>query len=383
MKKLFLLTLIISQCVYAISNAQDHELNIEYLFTLGENLEFGDPGFLVNPQKMSSYEDGTFFIADHGTKSVNMYTEDGKFLNSFGRSGRGPGEVREISAISVDENGNLLVLDRMSFKLARFNIDGNSVEEHIFEDMNQINMMTVAALPNNHFAGIYVESGIPESLNKDLEAIRVYEFGNGETKSTHFEIFKHQFDRNIPLEKRLGEGIGYKLTSLQNNVLVVGHRAYTGKLFIVNIKSNEVVEATNKTIKSPYYLMLDPDAFEIKSFDDIPEISGFTASSGSSGKFMYQVLYNSMMLKQSKNMIFHIFERNEKEGKTLSIELEIYSEDGKLLLHKNISKKFPDSDKFRRSFMHVDEKLRLYVTNHFYNDDPEVQVYQLHLNGLD
>ncbi len=375
MRKLLLLTLMIFHGISAVSNAQDLELDIEYLFTIGEDLEFGEPGFLVNPHRMSSHKDGTLFIADHGTKSVNMYSQDGTFLNSFGRSGRGPGEFREISAISVDENGNLLVLDRMSFKLARFNIDGDSVEEHLFEDMNQINMMTLAALPNDHFAGIYVESGIPGSLNEDLEAIRVYEFGNGETESTHFKIFKHQFDINQPLEKRLAQGFGHSLTAISDYQLVVGHRVYTGKLSGIDLETDEVTNFRNVEIRPPYYLELD-----IESRSEIPEIDGYASASGQSGSFRYQVLFYSMMLGHGQELLFHIFKRNEAEGKTLSKEIEVYSKGGTLLLHKDISEFFPESDDFRYFFMHVDENLRLYVRKSHNRNDPEIQVYQLHLN---
>lgn len=375
MKKPLIFAFLIICGISTEPQGQDKELDIEYLYTIGEDLEFGEPGFLINPHRMSSHKDGTIFISDHSTKSVNKYSKDGKFLNSFGRSGRGPGEFREISAIAIDENGNLLVHDRMSFKMARFNIEGDSIEEHLYEDMNQINMMTLAALPDNRFAGVYIESGPPGSLNEDLKAIRVYEFGDGETESTHFEIFKHQFDFNHPLEQRLAGGVGHSLTALSDNQLVVGHRVYTGKLSAINLETNEVTSFENETIRPPYYL-----EFDIESRSERPDIDGLGGSYGQSGSFMYQILFYSMMLGHGQDMLFHIFKRNEAEGKTLSKEIEIYSKDGTLLLHEDISDFFPESDDFRYSFMHVDENLRLYVNKYHNRNDPEVQVYQLSLS---
>lgn len=378
MKKPLLFAFLIICGISTAPYAQDLELDIEYLFTIGEDLEFGEPGFLVTPHRMSSHEDGTIFIADHSSKSVNMYSQDGKFLKSFGRSGRGPGEFREITSITTDENGNLLVHDRMLFKLARFNIDEDSIEEHTFRDMNQINMMTLAALPGNRVAGIYVELGPPGSLSEDLKAIRVYKFGDGETKSTHFEIFKHQFDFNQPLEQRLAGGVGHSLTALGDNQLVVGHSVYTGKLYGIDIETDKVTNFRNGDIRPPYYLELD-----IESRSELPDIDGYASASGQAGSFRYQVLYYSMMLGHGQDMLFHVFKQNEAEGKTLSKEIEVYSRDGVLLLHEDISELFPESDDFRYFFMHVDENLRLYVRKYHNRTDPEIQVYQLSLNDSD
>nr|WP_245212682.1 6-bladed beta-propeller [Rhodohalobacter sp. SW132] len=211
--------------------AQDMSLEVEYLFTVGEDLEFGEPGYLYNPVGVSTDSHGNIIVADHRGRAIHKYTPDGKYLQSVGAQGRGPGEFNRITEIAVDENDNLLVLDRFQFKVAKFNMEAGSVEEFIYKDMPDMTTMTLAPLKNDKFATIYVGSGVPGSTDVTANALRVYELGEEENISSHFPIFKYQFDNKIPIEENMGRTIGHKLISVDGNRVVAGHTVYKGNLF--------------------------------------------------------------------------------------------------------------------------------------------------------
>lgn len=351
------------------------DISLEYLYSIGENLEFDEPGYLLMPGSVTTDGKGNIFIADSKKILVNMYSSEGNFLKSFGGEGQGPGEFEEVSAIAIDDVGNLLVLDRMSFKLARFTVNNGNVEEHLFEDMSQINMTTLVPLEDHRFAGIYVESITPDQEDDIIRAVRVYRFGDRVKESDHFEIFTHQFNKAQPLENRMGRVLGHKLTNLDNKLVAVGNTVYMGKLFIINFNNDDdIIETKNNAINPPYYVQ-----FDTRSRD----ISGFMSSYGSTGIFHFQILYYSMMLEGSRGYLFHIFKKNEEEGGAISDEMEIYTKDGELLMYKPVSSFLPDGEERYRMYSHLDEDRRLFV-KYFYDDrDPEIRVYQLHIPGLD
>jgi hypothetical protein len=253
------------------------------------------------------------------------------------------------------------------------------VEEHLFKDMNEINMMTLVPLEGDRFAGVYVELGRLSAASDTLKAIRVYEFGDGQKKSSHYEIFKHLFDKTIPLEEKSGGSLGHKLTSLGNDKLAVGHRIYKGKISIINLSEDEVIDTQNPEVQAPYYLNFDDREYgELRE----KEVAGLGSNSGQNGNFRYQTLYYSHLLQGSDSYLFHIYDENEPRGPFLSKQLEIFSEDGKLKHMTSISDTFPEKKGLRQGFLHIDESLRLYVINYYDAQDPELHVYQLELNGI-
>ena len=355
--------------------AQNLGLEIEYLFTVGEELEFGESGYLYNPVGVITDSHGNIIVADHQGRVLHIYNQSGKYLQSVGAPGRGPGEFSRITEIALDENDNLLVLDRFQFKVAKFNIETGSIEEFIYEDMPGMTNMTLAPLKNDKFATIYVDLGAPGNTDVNTKALRVYEFGEEEYISSHFQIFKYQFDKMIPIEENMGRGIGHKLTSVDGNRVAAGHRVYKGKLFLINTNSGDVIIAENPNVGAPFYVEYDVD-----SISEMQGINGLVSSSGRGGNYKYQILYYSMLLDANKNYLYHIYRQNEKEAETIGDYVELYSLDGTFIDQFSLSEHLEYGEDVRLYYSHIDNENRLFVRRYFDDRDPDVRVYSLNIN---
>lgn len=358
--------------------AQNLNVESEYLFTVGEQTEFGEPGYLYMPQSVATDSEGRIFVSDHRGRTIHMYTPEGAYMKSFGGPGRGPGEFNRITEIAIDENDNLLVLDRFQFKVTRFNISKNTVEEHFYEDMPEMSTMTLAPLCGDRFASVYVGMEVPGSTESNLNAVRVYQFGENEAITTHFEIFKHQFDNQKPIEENMARGIGHKLASVGGDVLVAGHTVYAGKLFFIDVKSDQVTEAVNPGVKPPYYI-----EYDIDSISEIPDVAGRTSSSGRAGSFRYQVINYSHLIDSSDNRIFHFFRENEERGGTKRDVMEIFDQDGTFLGQTSISDHFDYGQEVRVFYSHIDETGRLFIRRYFDDRDADVRVYKIRWSDIE
>jgi len=89
---------------------------------LGDN-QFNKPTDLAfGPQ-------GEIYVSDgYGNNRVMKFDGRGKFLNSWGTPGKGPGEFNLPHAILVDLNGQVVVGDRENNRVQVFNSDGNLLE---------------------------------------------------------------------------------------------------------------------------------------------------------------------------------------------------------------------------------------------------------------
>jgi hypothetical protein len=102
----------------------------EVLMTLGTPGVPGNGNYSFNaPSDVVIGDNGDIFVTDgHGNSTNNRlmkYSSDGTFIKSWGQTGYGPGEFRELHAIAIDSRGRLFVADRWNNRVQIFDQDGN------------------------------------------------------------------------------------------------------------------------------------------------------------------------------------------------------------------------------------------------------------------
>src|SRR5262249_61008785 len=60
---------------------------------------------------------------------ISKFTKDGKFIKSWGKLGSAPGEFRTPHSLAFDSRGRLFVADRGNVRLQIFDQDGTFLEE--------------------------------------------------------------------------------------------------------------------------------------------------------------------------------------------------------------------------------------------------------------
>lgn len=100
------------------------------LMVLGTPGEPGDDSDHFNaPSDVVVADTGEIFVADgHDTDTNNRimkFARDGKLIRSWGHTGYGPGEFRQIHALAIDNDGRLFVADRFNNRIQLFDQDGN------------------------------------------------------------------------------------------------------------------------------------------------------------------------------------------------------------------------------------------------------------------
>jgi esterase/lipase superfamily enzyme/sugar lactone lactonase YvrE len=104
------------------------------LMTLGK---LGTPGdnkdTLNGPSGVTVAPNGDIYIADgHGGNSndrIVKFSKDGKFITSWGKHGKEPGEFDTPHGIALDSAGRVFVADRGNNRIQIFNSDGKYVAE--------------------------------------------------------------------------------------------------------------------------------------------------------------------------------------------------------------------------------------------------------------
>ena len=114
----------------------------EVLLQLGEAGVAGSgPGQLNQPNDVITAPNGDIFVADGhngqggnpapgSTGRILKYTPEGEFIMEWGEIGIGPGEFRTPHALEMDSRGRLFVADRGNHRIQIFDQDGNYLDSY-------------------------------------------------------------------------------------------------------------------------------------------------------------------------------------------------------------------------------------------------------------
>jgi streptogramin lyase len=104
------------------------------LLRLGKAGEAGDGQDTFNkPSDVLIAPNGDIFVADgHGPGSnarIVKFSAEGKFIRSWGKQGSGPGEFNNPHSLAMDSTGRLFVADRGNSRIQIFDQNGNFLEQ--------------------------------------------------------------------------------------------------------------------------------------------------------------------------------------------------------------------------------------------------------------
>ena len=88
----------------------------------------GEPLTKYHPTNLAIAANGDIYVGGGGGSSyINQYDREGKFIQSFGGEGAGPGQLSSPHGITIDNRGEaplLLVADRSNNRLQYFTLEG-------------------------------------------------------------------------------------------------------------------------------------------------------------------------------------------------------------------------------------------------------------------
>jgi len=69
------------------------------------------------PSDLAIGPDGVVYVADYGRQLILRYNLAGRFLGSFGKPGRGPGEFLGPRDIAFDRQGHIFIIDSINCRI--------------------------------------------------------------------------------------------------------------------------------------------------------------------------------------------------------------------------------------------------------------------------
>ena len=164
---------------------KDLPIKIELIRTIGD-INTLDENLAFNmPSDIALDDSGNIYVLDAGNCRVQTLDPEGKFLDSFGREGQGPGEFNSPTSLDIDAEGNLIIADRRARKIQIFSKEGSLLKTITMtkNPISRVYAMNSGLLATIGTLGYDIEGKDKEPLPKlirllDMEGNIAREFGD-------------------------------------------------------------------------------------------------------------------------------------------------------------------------------------------------------------
>lgn len=290
----------------------EQKIKLEFIQKIGGLDEIDENFQFYQPLDAAVDNLGNIYVLDHGNKRVQKFSPTGKYLQTIGRKGQGPGELSYPLSLFVDKKSNIIIGEGFSGKVLFIGQDGKE-----YNRFYEINLHAV--LNNGNFLGTlpYVEINYKNDTNITKELFGVY---SSEGKLID-RIGKRKVFTNIHLTKK-GSKISVNVNE-QNEIFVsYRHRNLIEKYsengnLLLSISRKKDFQETN--LGEPRRMKIVGGSGKLKTMGGLihpPDMNEFSRN----------------IEIDSQNRIWTHTVVKQKKGKaTEKVALEVYDDNGILL----------------------------------------------------
>ncbi|XP_048826010.1 tripartite motif-containing protein 2-like isoform X2 [Brienomyrus brachyistius] len=108
--------------MFSTSRKKENPIEDDMIFRIGTKGR--NKGEFTNLQGVAASPTGNILIADSNNQCVQIFSNDGQFINRFGVRGRSPGQLQRPTGVSVHPNGDIIIADYDNKWVSIFSSDG-------------------------------------------------------------------------------------------------------------------------------------------------------------------------------------------------------------------------------------------------------------------
>ena len=214
--------------------AQELSFTLVEQLVIGDDIEQSSEYLFTAPELVRTDSKGNIYVHDRRREDVRVYDFGGRYLTTIGKRGEGPGEMRAIVGMHVDDRDRLIVADRLSQRFTMFSNLGIHLETKVFPTgswAEPSNILSVGYLFVLKYVRSYDYSDGRLPYIKDATTLHHYDSSLNWIET--FADLEDLFDFTEPFEKAHSDGRGSLLmTSDGADKVVLVPEVYGGQIYV-------------------------------------------------------------------------------------------------------------------------------------------------------
>ena len=328
-------------------------IELKKILTIGE--EEGDENYVLNkPFFMGVDSSCNIYILDFGDSKVLIYDKCGKYIHSFGRKGRGPGEFLTPFPGFISNNHNLsIIYDYNNLRFQLFTRTGELTNSFKLKERTFVNQVIIGqdGVINSLETNYEILKNKKDPLGHNIRLVRYTQNG---------KIISSFINKSLnTLEFRLSKWTGRACMSIdsEGNISVNSIDPNKYEINIYNVKGKLVKKIARKSKQFPYS---KSEIERLKKSNKMrKELTGFDHTLPTMRPFI-----NRFVLDDFDRLWIWTGEYDKEEGWQA---IDIFNKEGRYL-YKFITKGF---------YTTRIENKKLYQLDGFQVDYPRLVVYEI------
>ena len=276
---------------------------------------------LFNPRLSFVDDNENIYISESKDHVIKVFGSDGKYINTIGAKGSGPGEFQSISYLAVTKDGTLVVMDSIARRTSFFDSSGQFLKSFKWR-MGYINFIMIKS--SSYIVGERAYSGI---IKKGFFYVKEFDFDGKEVR------FYGEFEAPEVLIIRQGNATNYAIPPVSHHSILVGDQDRELFYHCLNNKFIiEVYDTSGKLIRKidrPYEPVpfTKKDAAEYRAIYDRGGTDVITKAIEDMKMPKVKNIVSWMYIDDKCNLWIRTNEKKKEEGKTLTA-IDIFDPDG-------------------------------------------------------
>lgn len=283
-----------------VSFGQNLHVKLTERLVLGDDEDAAEEYLFVSPQHICTDHQNNIYVADKYSEQIRVFDQRGRFIKSIGQKGKGPGEFEDIATMAIDQNDDLLIVDRINRRITRFKKFGADFLMYSIPVQSPIDPFFMQPFGTRAFILGYLDRSSTDHGNsmKNVSMIHIYtndfrSIKESFVSATEIWNFDNRFERAQSSANSLDCAV------VDTNSIIVVPKFYEGVLYKYEKVSN-VWKMTKFQGKAPYR----------KSYDERPSTKTNVRSEIENARKSG----NSFMILTDKDGRFFVYVRNRSVG---------------------------------------------------------------------
>lgn len=361
--KTFILILILSSIVV---NAQEIKIELKEEFVIGDVSETAPAEYIFKfPTNLTTDSQGNIYISDRDMSKIRVYNKAGEFITYIGNKGQGPGEMQEVTCMTVDPDDNLIVFDRWNQRFTRFIEMGKNCTTYPMPITTHIDAYKIFPLGDKKFVLYYRLKSKRKNWSfaeNDDKILHIFS-ENFSTIEKSFADAGNIWDLEDSFFRAMVGGRFFSLFIIHPGKLILTPGFYEGNIARYELKNDEWQFRTlkGKIPKRGSYKLLNRSDY--KSSKEYP--TWWMSANGPGYSYLIQHRNMSQgLFALNDGSIVHFTRSLDRGEKTTTFGIELFNADGKYLGYCPISRDLhnnTENETYNHEVMWKDNKDQFYV----------------------
>lgn len=145
---------------------------------IGNNIDAPQEQLLAMPVQIQTDNTGKIYVADIRLGAIQIYDQEGNYIQTLGRQGRGPEEFGSYPIFDINENNQLVIVDMGNMRISYFTNERELISSHTLPEDGRVWPELIRETADQTIIALYKQRNIDTAVKDNHTSFLLHEFNH-------------------------------------------------------------------------------------------------------------------------------------------------------------------------------------------------------------